>query len=461
LARVLSACRKTAQHPAFDGLIALLIVVSVVLLVPEIFLPRQDARRLAIGIVQETITAIFALELVIRFGAMPKPSRFLREYWIDLLAVLPVLRPFRIFRFLKLLRLLRLFRLAKLLTGKRSYWAMGLQRYAPERVMLVFFVAFSLSFGALGLAWFESAHAGFGQLYNAFWSALFSLICAEYIDSFPTTTGGKLVVLLLEFAGLSLFALFTGSISALFVEKMKEGGWMGLVSLDELEGHILVCGWNSGTSATLSRLQRHARFRDQAIVVIADRDDLAGLQDLPQPSLVRRIKDDFTRADVLRKANLSQAAVALLFSDVHRGRSRQDADARTVLAALTIEKINPDIHCCAELSNGANEFHLRMGNVDEIVITQDLAGHLLAQAALDSSSARLLRQMLFSEQIVARPVGEELVGQTFRQAVAWLASQEGLVAVGVSRADGQLTLNPAQATLSREDVLLCVQADSP
>lgn len=432
-----------------------LIVVNLLLLFPEIALPRLDSTRLAIGLVQETITALFCLELCIRFLAMRKPRRFLREYWIDILAVVPVLRAFRVFRFLKLLRLFRLFRLVRIL-GKRTRLAGRLARFGGEEYLLLgFFLAFAVSLGALGLTWFEGAHSGYSALEESFWSALFSMVAAEYITSYPRTLGGKLIVVFLEMAGLCLFAVLTGTASILLIDKIREGTSMGALSPEDMEGHVLVCGWNSGSAATLARLQRHPDFRDKPFVLIAERDEFTGLRQLPRPEQVVCLREDFTRAEVLRKANVGQAAVALLFCDNSRG-SRQDADARTVLAALTIDKLNPKVHTCAELSNTGNEHHLSMAHVHEVVVTQDLSGHLLAQAALNSSNARLFHQLLKADNIVAITVDEKLAGKSFSACVCELATDRGLIVLAVQDAAGELHINPDGRTVAAGETLLCL-----
>ncbi|MFN8613144.1 MAG: ion transporter [Vulcanimicrobiota bacterium] len=451
------SCQRLQAHPAFDLSVAILIAVNFVLLFPEIALPRLDSTRLAIGVVQEFITALFCLELMIRFLAMGKARRFFREYWVDLLAVVPVLRAFRFFRFMKLLRLFRLFRLFRIL-GQRSRLTrrLFLSGGGEEYLLLALFLAFSVTLGALGLTWFEGAHTGYGTMEKSFWTAFFSTVSAEYVTNFPPTLGGKMVVLFLELAGLSLFAVLTGTASVFLIEKIREGTHMHGLSPDDLEGHVLVCGWNSGSAATLARLQRHRDFREKAFVVVADGEDFQGFRQLPEPDRVAKIREDFTRAEVLRKANVMKASVALLFCDTSRGNSRQDGDARTVLAALTIDKLNPDLHTCAELSNSGNEHHLSMAHVREVVVTQDLSGHLLAQAALNSSNARLFHELLKADNIQCVPVEPALAGRLFSECVAEMACTRGLVALAVQDAAGVIHVNPAARQLVAGDNLLCL-----
>ena len=68
--------------------------------------------------INDAITALFAVELSLRFWVAPKKTRFFERYWIDILAVLPLVRPLRLFRVLRVLRLFR----AGVLFRRRIRW---------------------------------------------------------------------------------------------------------------------------------------------------------------------------------------------------------------------------------------------------------------------------------------------------------------------------------------------------
>ncbi|MCA9795545.1 MAG: NAD-binding protein, partial [Candidatus Eremiobacteraeota bacterium] len=210
----------------------------------------------------------------------------------------------------------------------------------------------------------------------------------------------------------------------------------------------------------LIELQSSPTLKDREIVVVAGREELP-VMNLPNPGHLRLLTDDFTRAEVLLKANVLKAAIAIIVSDVSSGRSRQDADARTVLCALTIEKLNPAVHTCAELSNAVNETHLRMGGVNEVIITRDLAGHLLAQAALYSANVHLLQELLRptkGNSLMPFKMPQELVGQTFDSVLTPFYQKTGAIPVAIERADGKVLVNPKTYRLCGDDALLCVAA---
>lgn len=446
--------RKIVDHRAFGATVFVLIVVSVGLLAWELAVPENTPLHRWLVEAQAVITWLFVVELALRWTVCRSTSRFLREYWIDILAVLPLLRVFRLGRAFRLLRLLRLLRLPNLMDRHLRVLGFLLRGRGAEYLLYLFLIGFALVAGTLALAAFER-----GSLPQAFWDSVFALFSGEFGSSQPRTLEGKLTALFLMFAGLGFFAVVTGTVSAVMVEKLKEGAVLSRMSLDELEGHVVVCGWNSGVETLLLELQRSPDFGRQEIVVIAERDSLPEMPGLPDPSRVRHVQDDFTRVEVLSRANVKRAAVAVIVSDTAQGRSRQDADARTVLAALTIEKLNPKVYTCAELSNAMNEPHLRMGKVDQVVVTRQLAGCMLAQAALHSSAVVLLKDLMrgtVGASLAPSPLDSDLVGQLFEDILSPFRKRRREVPVAVVHADGRLSVNPDGYRLQAGDSLICL-----
>lgn len=455
---VRSWAERVVARPWFDLAVLFFIVVSILLLGFEIIYPVNDPRQHTMAIVSDIITALFVVELGIRYLASRRKGRFFRDYWIDIIAVLPL---FRALRFLRLLRLLRLFRAINLLARQTTMLEWLFRRQVTEYVMIIMLLIFATLFGTLGLAHFHvTRETGWSLLQHSFWETLFTLIAGEPITEFPASFGGKVVILLVQVSGLTFFALLTGTVSAVMVEKMREGSVFQQIQLEDLENHILICGFNSGVETIIGEFQNHPEFKDREIVVITEREELPALK-VPFPSRVRSLKEDFTRVDVLQKCNVTTCGVAIIVSEISHNRSRQDADARTVLAALTIEKLSPGVHTCAELSNPQSESHLRMGGVNEVIVTRDIAGHLLAQAAMYSASVHLLQELLHpTSGNTLRPfeVSSDLVGLNFSKALTKVHKSTGAIPVAVERATGDMIVNPHDHILQADDKLICMSA---
>lgn len=451
--------RRLVGNPFFDLGILLLIVVSIVLLVVEIALPSSNPHFDNVVYAGDFITCLFIIELLFRFIASRRKRRFFSEYFIDILAVLPLLRAFRFLRFLRLLRMFRIFRAVSVVASNTRMLQWLFKQRLTEYLLTVVLLLFATLFGTLGLSHFRRPYdSGWDLLSQSFWETVFSLIAGEYVNQFPDTLGGKIVILFVQFCGLTFFALLTGTVSAVMIEKLKEGTVLNRLMLEELEDHILICGYNAGVETIISEFQNHPRFAKREIVILTERSETPPLN-IPFPTRVRTVKEDFTRVDVLKRCSIEACAVAVIVSDISGGRTRQDADARTVLAALTIEKLNPAVHTCAELSNAQSEPHLRMGGVNEVIVTRSISGHLLAQAALYSSNVHILQELLKPTQgHTFMPVDNdsEYIGMTFSELLPIHYQKRGTIPMAIEKPDGEILINPKDYSLVEGDRLICI-----
>src|SRR6185503_3686583 len=143
----------------------------------------------------------------------------------------------------------------------------------------------------------------------------------------------------------------------------------------QLTDHLVICGWNSSVPLII--------------------DELQVAQDAPR---VFFVGGDYTRPEVLDQARIQHARRAIIVADATKPRSDQDRDARTVLAALMIERMNPKIISCAELLNRQNEAHLRVVGIDEVITTSEAGGQHLAMAAMQPGLATVVSELLTSKR---------------------------------------------------------------
>ena len=86
----------------------------------------------------------------------------------------------------------------------------------------------------------------------------------------------------------------------------------------------------------------------------------------------------------------------MVLADDTRGHHIEaDRDARSVLAALTIERMNKDIYCVVELMDAANEAQpLRFAGVEAFIMRNDLSGRALASACRHPNLMEVMMNLL-------------------------------------------------------------------
>lgn len=383
------------------------------------------------------ITAVFAIELGLRWIALGDTRRFLGAYWIDCLAVAPLMRPLRI---LRVLRLVRLFRAGVMV----SRWAARVEgtfaRGYREYLVVAMVAATLVLTGSMSILVLEGQSNGDVSTFSqAMWWATYTMMAGEPIGAEPETTAGRLVLLVMMLGGMTVFALLTGTVSAVMVDRLKNSLEANDMQLEELEDHIIVCGWNRGGARLIAELGHAAKYAHRAVVVVADFPE-GEAPDIDFQRIGRErvflVRGDYTRIHVLEDARIRHAGLAILLADKLGSRSDQDRDARTVLAALSIEKLNPDIFTCVELLHHENAHPLKLAGVEEIVVASEMSSTIMAHASLNDGLVGLLEEILtssYGNTFYKEPVPDSWSGWTFSRALQALREEHGAILIAAER----------------------------
>jgi voltage-gated potassium channel len=241
------------------------------------------------------------------------------------------------------------------------------------------------------------------------------------------------------FGGLTTFGVFVATVSASMVQRFAGRVEINAMDMDELRGHTIVCGWNRAGGGML--LELFSDGTDPVPVVLITQDETPP-KDLPSEGIRRELlyhlTGDYTKVDVLEEAGVRRAATAIILSDVLAPRSPQDRDARTVLAALTVERLAPGIFTVAELTNRENAGLLKMAGVEEIIVPDEYTATILG------SASRNRGMVSFLDEILSARVGNSLYkfraprrfhGVAALKLHALLCEEYGAIFVGIERPD--------------------------
>lgn len=422
------------HHPWTDGTIMALIVVSVALIVVELTtVPDTLVHNLAVD-AGHGLTWVFIAELLLRFAVAQNKRRFFRQYWLDIIAVIPFARSLR---FLRLLRLLRIFRLGLLVNRRLANFSAIFRGATGEFLIIVTIIVITILFGAFGLRLTEGvSNPGFATFDQTLWWSVLSLVAGEPIGDTPVTPLGRIFALIVMMSGLTVFAMFTGTVSAVMVGRLRNLN-VNEMDLDELRQHIVICGWNRSGRVLLDELAVDREAVSHGIVICAEFDQEPNLDNLDiDRNLVFVVRADYTRIDTLRRCGIPEAAVAIILADRTRERSDQDRDARSVLAAITIERMNDGIFTSVELINRENGAHLRMIGVEEIVVAEEYAGNMMAMTTRNRGIVALVEELLSTRHgnsfHKVRPP-RRLIGKTVREIGNFLRDEHDAVLVAVER----------------------------
>jgi voltage-gated potassium channel len=224
--------------------------------------------------------------------------------------------------------------------------------------------------------------------------------------------------------------------------------------------HVLICGWSAKGPEIIRELHAREVEDRRDIVILADRDT-APADDKKGISFVRGNPSD---GHDLQRAGLERASTVIVLADDSNASSdADDLDARSLLTTLAVESINPSVYSCVEVIRSENRVHFERTHADELVVSAEVTGALLAASARSHGLTNVIADLLThpeGQELYRVPVPPEVAGQSARYAMEVLKDAHDSILVGVF-VDGHCVLNPPNSTVIQGDHELLVVRDRP
>jgi voltage-gated potassium channel len=106
---------------------------------------------------------------------------------------------------------------------------------------------------------------------------------------------------------------------------------------------------------------------------------------------------DFTREEVLLRANVLHAFKAIILAGRQEGDSVADVDQRTLITALTLKSLSPKIRILAELLRTENKPYLERAGAQQILIRGQYDSSIMAGAIASPGLYQVMDALLNAE----------------------------------------------------------------
>ncbi len=269
---------------------------------------------------------------------------------------------------------------------------------------------------------------------NPFWWAIVTMTTVGYGDFTPATITGRLFAVVVMFAGISLTALLTATISSIFVaRKIRED--KGLEKLD-LSEHIILCGWNKTGEQIVDSIQNLAGSKQHQLVLINDlgEDEINRLKSRYNKITLYFVAGDFTSETILDRANLKEADTVMIIPNQTSEDVSSNPDEKTIFATLTIKAMSPNIRVVAYLNNRENLTHIKRANVDEVVLSDDFGAFMVAAHVMDPGIPQAVNTLLDSKSsshFKRVDIPSKFINKPFNDLFAHFRAENGWILIGV------------------------------
>jgi voltage-gated potassium channel len=291
-------------------------------------------------------------------------------------------------------------------------------------ILLLAAVGFSLVEPAEG-PWFDR----FGR---AVWWGLVTLTTVGYGDVVPITLWGRVVGTLLMVIGFISLSLVTATIASVFIErKFRQERGLEAVKVTQ---HILILGWPEDADALMDHLLKRL---PQAIPVVlinkATPEQMEAVRERFPEGAVSYLRGDFSREDILLKANILGALKAIILADRQPGETAAQVDQRTLFTALTLKALHPKIRILAELLRTENRTYLERAGAEEVLIRGQYDSSLLAGAIASPALFRVYTSLLLGDVqgLWDVEVPSRFQGRPLSEFAAFLQEQQQGILIGV------------------------------
>lgn len=202
---------------AYDVIVGILAIVATFVVVLQFNKNISDSQLAYLSIADNVIYFIFVLDFFIRWALSKDKSAFIRNHYVDLIAILP----FHFFTnspygsLLKLMRVLT-YSMRLIHNIKDILYTNGFIYSLGSATVITILGSFAIYF-------FEKDTSATIKSYgDAFWWSIVTVTTVGYGDISPTTTAGRIIAAILMLSGIGFLSMLTSTVSTYFITKTNE-----------------------------------------------------------------------------------------------------------------------------------------------------------------------------------------------------------------------------------------------
>ncbi|RWZ54863.1 potassium channel protein [Halobacillus fulvus] len=272
----------------------------------------------------------------------------------------------------------------------------------------------------------------FPTLLDGVWWAFVTGSTVGYGDYVPLSPFGKLTAILLILTGGGVVTFYMATLSASTV-KHEQDLSEGKVAYKG-KGHILLIGWNERTRQLMDMMAKYG-IEDQIVLV-----DQTMNHFYRRLSFVHFIKGSATEEEVLTKANVQEAKVAIITADPSKHEDQSDQTVIHQIVALKGHQ--PNLHIIAEMLTAKQRINAERAGANTVVRSNDFMSSLFFHELFRDDPVQpfqLLLDLITEKQFHEETVKPQFIGKSAPAVVDFYLKQHSTV-IGV-RIDDKISFD--------------------
>ncbi len=331
-----------------------------------------------------------------------------------------------------------------------------IKREKIDRILIFFSIIVTISAVLIYLAEKKLQPEDF-TFPGALWWSIVTSTTVGYGDIAPKTLWGRVIATVHMILGIGIITALSAILASILVDqKMMEGLGMGSY---KFEDHIILCEWNHRAKTILKELRLDPTTSSTPIVLIAN------IERKPTDDRNLYFVQGSVSDETLKRANLAKASTVIILGDDTLPDKQRDT--QVILATLTIESINRDVYSIVELVHEAYVLPCKRANADEIIVSSELSGMLISQAALNRGVSNVVSDLISADdegnQLYKIPPIKERVGSPFLEIFIYMKQAYQCIVVAIQKGpEGEVISNPStEYRLQANDYLIVIAEERP